>query len=358
MNLTDVIIGKIKKEGPISFNEFMDMALYFPGMGYYTSSEPRIGKRGDFYTSPYISAAFGAMIGRQLEEMWLHLDGDLTIVEFGAGSGLLCYDILQYLKNNKACYEGIRYVIIEKNPELRNTSKKYLTEKVVWLDDIEQLGPFQGCILSNELFDNFPVHRILRQDRVMEIFIDYRDGLKEITQPAGIHIMNQLHDIQLRLPDGSATEICLEAEEWFSRISRQLIKGYVITIDYGYHMEEFISCDKHQGTLRCYYNHRIHHNPYIHIGHQDITADVNFFALSFWGNRYGLDFSGLTEQSFFLRALGFVPYLAATDDSEENKKFAASLLINEMGKRFKVLIQRKNIPQTTLRGMIFQRPLD
>jgi SAM-dependent MidA family methyltransferase len=85
---------------------------------------------------------------------------------------------------------------------------------------------------------------------------------------------------------------------------------------------------------------------------------VNFFALSFWGNRYGLYFSGLTEQSFFLRALGFVSYLAAIDDSEENKKFAASLLINEMGKRFKVLIQRKNIPQTTLRGMIFQRPLN
>src|ERR1700716_3338525 len=101
MELSEIIKQRIKMEGPISFRDFMEMALYYPGLGYYTSKQDIIGCNGDFYTSSNLTEVFGAMIGKQLEEMWrLTGEEEFTIVEFGAGTGALCHDILDYLKGN------------------------------------------------------------------------------------------------------------------------------------------------------------------------------------------------------------------------------------------------------------------
>src|SRR4030095_12657374 len=102
MNLTELIVERIQKTGSISFRDFMEMALYEPELGYFTSGEHTIGKKGDFFTSPYISPAFGAMVGRQLLEIREQLDNEFTIVEYGGGAGLLCHDIIQFLKKNAA----------------------------------------------------------------------------------------------------------------------------------------------------------------------------------------------------------------------------------------------------------------
>ena len=172
MNVSDLIIERIQQNEAISFRDYMEMALYHDVFGYFTSSIHAIGKKGDFFTSPYISPAFGAMIGRQIEEFRKQISGDFTIVEYGAGTGLLCYDILEYLKLNQEGFKSIRYVIIEKSPVLRKISQKYLGNQVTWIDDIKKLGSFNGCIISNELFDNLPVHRIIRQNqKFMEIFV-------------------------------------------------------------------------------------------------------------------------------------------------------------------------------------------
>ncbi len=133
MKLEDLIICKIKDDGPLSFRDYMDMALYHPELGYYTSSHHTTGKRGDFFTSPFISRAFGAMLARQIEEFWKDMPGNFTIVEYGAGTGLLCHDILKYLKTNEPLFKYLRYVIIEKSPELKKLSQQYLNEKLYGL---------------------------------------------------------------------------------------------------------------------------------------------------------------------------------------------------------------------------------
>ena len=125
MELSEIIIQKIKKEGPICFQDYMEICLYYRGLGYYTSNRTQLGKEGDFYTSACLTPVFGAMIGRQLEEMWHYLgEGAFTIVEYGAGTGSLCHDILEYLQGNKKMYDELRYCIIEKSPMMRSIEKE------------------------------------------------------------------------------------------------------------------------------------------------------------------------------------------------------------------------------------------
>jgi len=358
MDLRNIIIQKILDEGPVSFRDYMNMALYYPGLGYYTSAKNPVGKRGDFFTSPYISRAFGAMIGRQIEEFSKQMNGLFTIVEYGAGTGLLCHDILEYLKSNPAFYDSLRYVIIEKNIVARRLSEKYLPEKVTWLDSPEKLGYIQGCVLSNELFDNFPVHRIVVNDQqIGEIFIDFRNELYELLKPAGLYITDHVPLANTTVSKPIHSEICLDAGDWFANISAHLLRGYIITIDYGYLGSGVCDLNERQNSLRCYHNHQVNDNPYQEIGDQDITADVNFYALHYWGQQNGFEFDGFVNQANFLRALGFAPYLSGMNDSEENKKFALNMLINRMGVAFKVLIQRKGLGYMPLRGLSFAEPI-
>src|ERR1043166_4590652 len=133
MCLSEIIKKRIKEEGPISFRDFMEMSLYYPGEGYYTSPFDKIGVSGDYYTSPVLSSVFGEMISKQIEEMWHRLEGkEFTIVEYGAGTGALCRDILNQLKNNEPLYSSLHYYIIEKSEALRQKQMALLTEKVSW----------------------------------------------------------------------------------------------------------------------------------------------------------------------------------------------------------------------------------
>jgi SAM-dependent MidA family methyltransferase len=357
LKVADLIIDKIKQNEAISFRDYMDMVLYHSDLGYFTSSVQTIGKRGDFFTSPFISSAFGAMIGRQIVEFRKQIKGDFTIVEYGAGTGLLCYDILEYLKLNQEDFKSIRYIIIEKSSVLRKISEKYLGDRVTWLDDIKKLETFEGCVISNELFDNFPVHRMVRQNQqFMEVFVDYQHGFKEILKPAETDIINVFDYNHVDFPEGFRTEVCVDAMEWFKNISRVLNRGYILTIDYGYLLEELLQQQRTLGTIRCYYKHQVNFDLYQRPGEQDITSDVNFSSLCYWGSKNEFQFTGYVSQSHFLRALGFVPYLSDMNDSNENKIYAFMTLLNQMGKQFKVLIQQKNLPSSPLSGLAFQQP--
>lgn len=359
MDLTTIIIDRIKTQGPVSFHDFMEMALYYPGLGYYTSGRTKIGKQGDYFTSPHLTPVIGMVLGKQLEEMWrLSGEKDFTIVEYGAGDGLLCHDILTYLQAACKRYDRLRYCIIEKSAALREKQQQHLPAKVEWFDTIEALGAITGCIISNELVDNFAVHRVVMQEQLQEVYLDYQDGFVEVLRPAGPALTNYFAELGVQLPEGFQTEVNLEATEWMKAIGNALKKGYVITIDYGYISDELYRHGRRQGTLLCYHRHQINEDPYQAIGLQDITSHVNFSALRHWGHKNGLAFSGLTSQAAFLLALDFKDCLRKTLSAGENKIKAAwqeamltRTLLLDMGLRFKVLIQHKGMAGKRLSGL-------
>lgn len=362
MDLPEIIIDRIKKEGPISFHDYMEIALYYPGLGYYTKDSAQFGKGGDYYTSPVLSGIYGNMLGKQIEEMWQVLEKkDFTIVEYGAGAGNLCADILQYLKNNQEIYEKLEYVIIEKGDFLASKQKSVLKEKVRWLNDISELGTFTGCILSNEVLDNFAVHVVEMQDQLMEVFVDYEIGFKEILLPAGTDLVAYFKDQNITLPNGYRTEVNLQAKSWLKNNAAHLHSGFQITIDYGFRVHEYYKPDRSKGTLACYFQHKVSENFYFQPGQKDITAHVNFTSLAEWGKEFGFKVNGYTNQNYFLRSLSVANYLRELEhgSSEENKAllFQVNKLLYEMGSAFKVLIQQKNVEAGRLMGMQFSQPI-
>lgn len=355
------IAQKIKREGPLSFHDFMEMALYDPAVGYYSSPAEKIGSTGDFYTSAYLSSIFGALIGKQLEEMWEMMNvQDFAIIEYGAGSGLLCSDILHYLKANNRLYLQLTYYIIEKSPSMIEKEKTVLAgyeSKVKWINSITEIPAVTGCILSNEVVDNFAVHRVLMQDELMELFVDYNGEFIELLKPASAELKNYLHRFNITLPKGYRTEINLAAENWIKEIAAALKKGFVLTIDYGYTAEEFYNERRSSGTLLCYYKHTINDDVFQHIGEQDITTHVNFSALIKAGSKEGLNYCGFTNQSNFLLSLGLTNYLRQVEAEVARPMDCNSIslykLLFEMGRKIKVLAQEKEVGTVSLSGMKF-----
>lgn len=357
MELRDIIIEKIRDTGPISFHDFMEMALYYPGLGYYTSGKERIGKQGDYYTSPVLNSLYAQMLGKQIEEMWCLMEKQpFSIVEYGAGTCALCCDILNYLQNNEPLYASLKYYIIEKNG--LKQQEKYLPEdKVIAINSIEEISGINGCILTNEVVDNFPVHLVVMENELLEIFIDFENEFMEVLKPAPTGLNNYLDEQEITLPPNYRTEINLQAREWIETIAVNLNKGFVITVDYGFPAAELYAAKRTAGTLACYHNHSVTDMPYCNIGQQDITAHVNFSALKLWGAKFGLDYIGYCNQSYFLRSLGLANYLREIEKTQpnyhNNSSRAIHMLLLEMGNNFKVLIQQKGIKARALTGMQF-----
>lgn len=335
------------------------MALYYPGLGYYNSVKPRIGKEGDFYTAVNLTTAFGASVARQLEQMWEMLGyGEFTVVEYGAGTGMLCQDILEHIRlTNKRLYDVLQYCIIEKSPVMRTRQQDHLKGKVNWYDHIDEISLTRGCVLSNELLDNLSVHVVEMQDELMEVFVDYQDGFRELLLPSNSALKNYMQELEVVLPRQYRTEINLSAIQWLEQIARRLQRGYVVTIDYGLNSCELYNLSRRNGTLVCYHKHLINDDPYSYIGEQDITAHVNFSALSHWGKKFGLSSMGLTNQANFLLSLGFAEQLNKNLAGEDvftvarKRSFIMYTMLIDMGRSYKVLIQQKGMPEHTLVGL-------
>ena len=368
--LSEIIKNKISEEGPISFHDFMEMALYYPALGYYTSAPDKIGKQGDYYTTPYFTHVFGNVIAKQLEEMWC-LTGkkDFTIVEYGAGMGSLCSDILDQLKHNKEFYRKLKYCIIEKSEAMRQKEQQFIghdlvNKKVHWYNSIEDIPAFTGCVLANEVLDNFSVHKvIMKESGLQEFYVGYDNGFIELLKPAQDNLKKYFIDLGIELPNDFCTEINLEAIEWIKKISSTLKKGFVLTIDYGYPSSELYQSYRRLGTIVCYNKHTVNDLPYHNIGKQDITAHVNFSALDFWGAKHGLNNCGYTNQSQFLLGLGLTEHLRRLEEKEKDsfevrkKLMMLHTLLMSMGKKFKVLIQQKGLNNPFLSGLQFCQPL-
>ena len=363
MPLPEIIIDAIRQQGPLSFRDFMEMALYYPGEGYYTSHGDRIGQSGDFYTSPYLTQLFGEMIAGQLEEMWCILDRvPFTIVEYGAGTGMLCLDILNRLKCNPALYDHLQYIIIEKSAPMREKEKQLLFPNhpcIRWESSLQAIPPVTGCILSNELVDNFAVHQVVMEEELMEVFVAYDHGFTEIFRPASRELKDYLQQLVITLPKGSRMEINLEATSWIGKVSAALKKGFAVTIDYGNASSSLYN--NNTSTLVCFHKHTVNTCPYDRIGEQDITSHVNFSALDHWGRQAGLECCGFTTQGRFLQGLGLTRRLqqlemaGLTDGVHREAHRQLYTLLVDMGNKFKVLIQRKGLDRVFLSGLQFSQ---
>lgn len=392
-SLEQIIIEKIKKEGHITFETFMEMALYYPKLGYYTSPEIQIGRKGDFYTSPHLHSVFGIMIGKQLEEMWeiMGKPSEFYAVEIGAGAGYLCKDILDYLRNREF-FNSLNYIIAELNPVMIENQKNLLSEfkdKLKWVSSIKDLNNIKGCIFSNELLDAFPVHvvEIVNEDypsptpsessrtdlsrgdgikgMVKEVYVTF-DGKKiiEIKQDVStIDIINYINGFFINTPYGYRTEINLKIKDWLKEISTVLSEGFLLTIDYGYTAKEYYSEDRTKGTLLCYYKHQLNENPYGNIGRQDMTAHVNFSSLKKWGDEFGFKTIGYCPQGTFLISLGIDEaitelYGNSPDYESEILKIKGLILPHGMGESHRVMIQYKGERLPALRGFSMRNQIN
>lgn len=368
--LVNLIKEKIKEQGKLSFAEFMELALYHPLWGYYTSAKEKIGPEGDYYTSPHVHPVFGYCVARQLQEMW-QVSGcpsQFVLIEYGAGKGLLAEDIIQYLRSsNPDFFACLTYFIVEISPYHRQVQESRLAqlkvpeEKLSWVGDLHEINHGEaicGCVFSNELVDAFPVHRvILEQGELREIFVgtnqdSFYDVTGELSSPL---LAEYVSKAQINLVEGQQVEVNLEAIRWLETISRYLEKGFVMTIDYGYQSKELEQPHRFDGTIMCYYHHKANPDPYRAIGWQDITAHVNFSALMNYGKTMGFKTAGLTNQMKFLVNLGIFDFMERETDAQERYQtgLAVKRLImpDGMGERFRVLIQQKGVPSAPLTGL-------
>jgi SAM-dependent MidA family methyltransferase len=371
-SLRKFILSQIEKRGPLPFSQFMAWCLYHPEYGYYQSKGTRIGKEGDYYTSPSVSPLFGHLIAKQLFQMAEILGGEnFDVVEMGGGRGFLCEDIIDWAKKNSpAFYQQLRYHLIETSAPFLREQRERLSEKeregrVFWIDPKmfgEGKVQIQGCFLSNELVDAFPVHRvILDQGNLKEIYVTQRNGQfeeqwGELSDP---RIASYFHSMDITLQEGQKAEVNLLALEWMERVARCLERGFVLTIDYGCLSEELYAPNRREGTLLCYFQHQASENSYERLGKQDITSHVNFTSLIRKGEEVGLSFTGLVPQYRFLIGLGILEQMETLGkglselDGLKLRLSLKNLIEPEMGmgEVFKVLVQHKGMDQPQLDGL-------
>jgi SAM-dependent MidA family methyltransferase len=370
--LEQKIIGKIKKNGPITFETFMDIVLYEPGLGYYASDKTEIGRAGDFYTSQHLHPAFGAMIGKQLEEMWEIMGSpidadDFYVVEPGAGAGLMCKDVLDYL-HSREVFSSLKYVMIEPSPFMQHKQKKLLEgylDKVKWVPSLKELSNIKGCVLSNELLDAFPVHLIEMEDELKEIYVTAdNDDIKEIKGALSTDAISYyLKEFSIELPRGYRTEINLRIKDWLKTVNEVLSEGFILTIDYGHPAWDYYSEDRNRGTLLCYYKHQVFEDPYKNIGEQDITAHVNFSSVKKWGKEFGFETLGFCRQGTFFIALGIDRIIKELYENSPNYLFEIAnikrlIFPGTIGETHKVMIQYKGKAKPSLRGFSIKNQKD
>jgi SAM-dependent MidA family methyltransferase len=367
LQLVKTIGDRITKSSQqrITFAEYMELVLYHSQFGYYASNAERIGQSGDFLTSPHLAADFGDLLAIQIEQLWKILDypAKFTIVEIGAGQGLLAAQILAYLKQEYPhFFRIIEYLIVETAPAMIAAQQKKLnTLPVRWCEwsEVDDRS-IVGCFLSNELIDALPVHQVIVKDnRLQEIYITIdnddltfveivdelsSDRLTEYWQLNGIDLLSD------RYTDSYRTEVNLAALDWLKMVEQKLERGYIISIDYGYSADRYYNPIRSQGTLQCYYQHYHHNDPYINIGNQDLTAHVDFTAVQNQGELLGLETIGFTKQAMFLMALGLgdrisnISHSGADIQTILTRRQNLHQLIDPMGLgKFGILIQSKGL---------------
>ncbi len=363
----------IEQNGRITFARFMEACLYSPNGGFYATRGSRINAH--FGTSPTSHPAFGDLIARQLEQMWRLLGEPAVfhVIEVGSGDGAMARSIVDACRRTAPRFaEALYYVGADYEPGWVHSSAQHLElpdpsgdgmassgrnpVRAVQRVRAEGLRSFRnivGCILCNELIDNFPVHRFAIADgSVKEIFVGTEGGqfVEVLSEPSSPRIAERLAALGPSLPEGYRGEVNLAMEDWIGQVGGALGRGFVLTIDYGELAEDLYSSENSQGTLVCFNRHAISGDPYQDVGQQDITSQVDFTALMRLGERPGLETAGYTLQREFLANLGFHEFLDAPGTpgisaarAELNRIAMLTLVDPEEYGNFKVLAQARGM---------------
>ena len=366
--LTEFIRRDIAAQGGwISFARYMELALYTPGLGYYTAGAHKFGAAGDFITAPELSPLFGRTVARQAAEIMAF--SSPHILELGAGSGKLAADMLAELEQLGRLPDS--YAILEVSADLRARQQTlmcerlpHLLERVRWLDALPE--KFNGAIIANEVLDALPVHLVHWHDSAIT---ERGVALARSTPPdarlsGGLGAASGEHGFiwqeraisdaallhvaqQIKVPDDYVSEICLAARGLVNSLAQRLEQGAMLFIDYGFGAREFYHPQRSRGTLMCHYRHHAHDDPFFLPGLQDITAHVNFTDIADCAIDAGLDLIGYTSQAFFLINCGITALLQDTSPESLHDYLPLSAQLQkltspaEMGELFKVIAMGK-----------------
>ena len=345
--------------GWLSFERFMDLALYAPGLGYYSGGAQKLGEGGDFTTAPEVSRLFGACVAVQCAEVLRDLSSG-SVMEIGAGSGRLAADILARLETLGQLPE--KYWILEVSADLRQRQHMHLEKRlphlfhrVQWLDRPPEES-FDGVILGNEVLDALPVARFLwGSNAVAELGVEIRGGPRagshaqefawcaRPANPAMQDVCRELSQAGGPWDDGYVSEYCPRLSAWTRAVTEPLRRGAVLWFDYGLPRAQYYLPERHEGTLLCHFRQHISHDPFANIGLQDISAWVDFTRVAGASRDAGFELAGFTTQAHFLAGLMIDQEMRLAAGTDENhfarlaNQARQLLMPGEMGERFKAM---------------------
>jgi SAM-dependent MidA family methyltransferase len=352
--------------GWLSFERFMELALYAPGLGYYSAGSVKIGVGGDFVTAPEVSDLFNRCVARQCAEILAATGGE--ILELGAGTGRMAAVVLSALAAQGVLPE--RYAILEVSADLAARQRARLAqlppqlrERVVWLERLPE-SPVRGVMFANEVADALPCRRFTWRDGAVRELgvalaaapgghaasgapaasgeeISFREQSAAADAPLLRACEGLLASLEGELPQGYASEVCLRVQPWIASLSACLARGVLLLCDYGLPRRHYYHRERASGTLRCHFKQRAHADPYINVGVQDITAWVDFTRIAEAALAANLTVSGFATQAAFLLAAGLEGFVAEADDGAQRARLAGEarrlVLPEEMGEAFKFM---------------------
>ena len=366
---SELVMENLAKEikanqGWISFEDFFEFVMYKPGLGYYSAGAKKLGSSGDFTTSPEISRLFGKTVSNQVLAL-LNNFASPSIIEIGAGSGRLAYDIITNLINSKMDFD--KYYILEVSADFRERQRQELSllpdetfEKVIWLDSILE-APVEGIVIGNEVIDALPFKRFTVVDhKIQEIGVSIKNGqLTESTRDADKTLAEEVRLIEKALnrdfEQNYTSEIRLNIGQWLKGISSMLKSGALLFIDYGYSRQEYYAADRKNGSMICHYRNTAHENPFLNLGVQDISASVEFTLLAEKALEEQLEVGLFTSQSDFLINGNILGELDKIEDDtlrmELTQEIKQLLMPSQMGQTFKCMMLYKNISLDSFEGI-------
>jgi len=343
--------------GLIGFDQYMQHVLYAPGLGYYAAGAAKLGAYGDYVTAPMISGLFSQTLARFCVP---YLEGRGSILELGAGTGIMAADILKELAQLNRLPD--QYLILEVSADLRQRQQQTLQGLVPelaglvrWLERLDPNDGFQGIILGNEVIDALPVKRfVVRDGQIHELGVGWQDNVPcwrervagpEFMQRVGVSLPSPIDEY----PDGYCSEIreCLDG--WMDRLSGYLQQGVMLFLDYGMDRRSYYSSQRVMGTLRGYYRHRAIDDPFFRPGLADVTAWVDFTALAESAINHNLLVEGYSTQAAFLLDHGLAEIFEEKVRGDGSRLLSLSqqvkqlTLPGEMGDTVKAMMLSKHV---------------